>query len=162
MGGVVCELAARVGTTADLVVVPGVTAACSAAALLGAPIAHDWASLSLSDLLTPWDVILKRVEAAAEAGYVLVLYNPASRKRTHQLAAVADRMLAHRSPETPVGLVENAYRPGQRVEIVTLLDLALGKASVNMFTTVVIGSTHVRRQREDGDPADLCGEGFDP
>ncbi|WP_020465697.1 precorrin-3B C(17)-methyltransferase [Singulisphaera acidiphila] len=141
MGGVVWELASRVGTTAELVVVPGVTAACSAAALLGAPIAHDWASLSLSDLLTPWDVIVRRVDAAAEADFVLALYNPASRKRTRQLAAVADRLLVHRSPETPVGLVENAYRPGERVEIVTLMDLALGKAVVNMFTTVVVGSS---------------------
>ncbi|SIO63130.1 precorrin-8X methylmutase [Singulisphaera sp. GP187] len=141
MGGVVCELAARVGTTAELVVVPGVTAACSAAARLGAPIAHDWASISLSDLLTPWDVIVRRVNAAAEADFVVALYNPASRKRTHQLAAVADRLLVHRSPETPVGLVENAYRPGERVEIVTLMDLALGKASVNMFTTVIVGSS---------------------
>lgn len=141
MGGVVWELASRVGTTAELVVVPGVTAACSAAALLGAPIAHDWASLSLSDLLTPWDVIVRRVDAAAEADFVLVLYNPASRKRTRQLAAVADRLLVHRSPETPVGLVENAYRSGERVEIVTLMDLALGKAVVNMFTTVVVGSS---------------------
>lgn len=141
MGGVVWELASRIGTTAALVVVPGVTAACSAAALLGAPIAHDWASISLSDLLTPWDVIVRRVTAAAEADFVMVLYNPASRKRTHQLAAVADRILAFRSPETPVGLVENAYRPGERVEIVTLRDLALGKAIVNMFTTVVVGSS---------------------
>ncbi|WP_406696487.1 precorrin-3B C(17)-methyltransferase [Singulisphaera sp. Ch08] len=141
MGGVVWELAARVGTTAELVVVPGVTAACSAAALLGAPIAHDWASISLSDLLTPWEVIVRRVDAAAEADFVVALYNPASRKRTRQLAAVAERLLVHRSPETPVGLVENAYRPGERVEIVSLLDLALGKAAVNMFTTVVVGSS---------------------
>jgi precorrin-3B C17-methyltransferase len=141
MGGVVWELASRVGTTAKLVVVPGVTAACSAAALLGAPIAHDWASISLSDLLTPWDVIVRRVDAAAEADFVLVLYNPASRKRTHQLAAVAERILAYRPPETPVGLVENAYRPAEQVSIVSLLDLARGKPNVTMFTTVVVGSS---------------------
>lgn len=141
MGGVVWELASRVGTTIRPIMVPGVTAACSAAALLGAPIAHDWASISLSDLLTPWEVILRRVEAAAVADFVLVLYNPASRKRTHQLTAVAERVLAHRSPETPVGLVENAYREGQRVEVVSLRELARGKPHVTMFTTVVIGSS---------------------
>jgi precorrin-3B C17-methyltransferase len=147
MGGVACELAAREGTTAEVVVVPGVTAACSAAALLGAPLAHDWACVSLSDLLTPWDVILRRVEAAARADFVLVLYNPASRSRTHQLATVASLLLAHRAASTPVGLVENAYREGQRVEIVPLSDLALGRARVNMFTTVVVGSSRTFASR---------------
>ena len=141
MGGVVWELAARQGTAVEIVVVPGITAACSAAARLGAPLAHDWACVSLSDLLTPWDVITRRVEAAAQADFVLVLYNPASRSRTHQLTAVADRLLAFRDPQTPVGLVENAYRDGERVEVVTLLDLALGKARVNMFTIVIVGGT---------------------
>ncbi len=147
MGGVACELAAREGTTAEVVIVPGVTAACSAAALLGAPLAHDWACVSLSDLLTPWDVILRRVEAAARADFVLVLYNPASRSRTHQLATVASRLLALRAASTPVGLVENAYREGQRVEVVPLSDLALGRARVNMFTTVVVGSSRTFASR---------------
>jgi precorrin-3B C17-methyltransferase len=141
MGGVAWELAAQAGTDVEIVVVPGVTAACSAAARLGAPLAHDWASVSLSDLLTPWDVIVRRVDAAARADFVLVLYNPASRSRTTQLAAVAGRILAQRSAETPVGLVENAYRPGERVEIVTLGALAAGGARVGMFTTVVVGSS---------------------
>lgn len=141
MGGVAWELVAAAETRVELVVVPGVTAACSAAARLGAPLAHDWASISLSDLLTPWDVIVRRVDAAARADFVLVLYNPASRTRTTQLAAVAGRILAHRPAETPVGLVENAYRPGERVEIVTLGALAAGRARVGMFTTVVIGSS---------------------
>src|SRR3954451_11600944 len=86
MGGVVWELAARGGRSAEIVVVPGGTAACPAAARLGAPLAHDWPSISLSDLLTPWDVILRRVDAAARADFVIVLYNPSSRKRTNQLA----------------------------------------------------------------------------
>ncbi len=141
MGGLVWELAARQENSAEIVIVPGITAACSAAARLGAPLAHDWACVSLSDLLTPWEVITRRVEAAARADFVLVLYNPASRTRTRQLAAAAGRLLAFRAPETPVGLVENAYRTGERVEIVSLLELALGKAIVSMFTTVIVGSS---------------------
>ena len=141
MGGVAWELSASGETSAEIVVVPGITAACSAAALLGAPLAHDWACLSLSDLLTPWDVIVRRVEAAARADFVLVLYNPSSRARKEQLAVVGRRLLAHRRPSTPVGLVENAYRPGERIEVVALFDLATGRANVNMFTTVVVGSS---------------------
>jgi len=139
MGGVVFELAAHRQSGVELVVIPGVTAALSAAAILGAPLAHDWAGVSLSDLLTPWPVILRRVEAAARADFVLVFYNPRSRTRTRQLAAVADLLLAHREPGTPVGLVENAYRTGERVEVVRLD--ALANASVTMFTTVVVGSS---------------------
>ncbi len=139
MGGVVFELAAHRQSEVELVVVPGVTAALSASARLGAPLAHDWAGISLSDLLTPWPVILRRVEAAARADFVLVFYNPKSRTRTQQLAAVADLLLVHRDPGTPVGLVENAYRPGERVEVVRLD--ALANAAVTMFTTVVVGSS---------------------
>jgi len=141
MGGVVWELAAERHRPIEIIMVPGVTAACSAAALLGAPLAHDWACISLSDLLTPWNVILERIEAAAKADFVLVLYNPKSRTRTHQLSAVARQIMAFRPPNTPVGLVENAYRPSERVEVVSLKDLADGSANVSMFTTVVIGSS---------------------
>src|SRR3954468_19714734 len=101
MGGVVWELASSREAGAEVVIVPGVAAACSAAARLGAPLAHDWASISLSDLLTPWEIILRRVEAAVQADFVIALYNPKSRPRTRQLAAVAERILAHRGPETP-------------------------------------------------------------
>jgi precorrin-3B C17-methyltransferase len=141
MGGVVHELAAELGSSVEIVVIPGVTAACSAAAKLGAPLAHDWACISLSDLLTPWETIVRRVEAAARADFVLVLYNPASRGRPHQLTMLAERLLNFRDPNTLVGLVENAYREGERVEVVSLHDLALGRPAVNMFTTVVVGSS---------------------
>ena len=111
MGGVAWELAAERATPVAIEVIPGVTAACSSAARLGAPLAHDWACISLSDLLTPWDVIARRVEAAARADFVLVFYNPASRSREWQLPAVARQLLRHRDPATPVGLVENASGP---------------------------------------------------
>src|SRR3954451_5779246 len=139
MGGVAWELAAEHATTVEIRVIPGVTAACSAAARLGAPLAHDWACISLSDLLTPWDVIGRRVESAARADLVLVFYNPASQARDWQLAAVARQLLRHRPPSTPVGLVENAFRPGEQVEVIRLD--ALEAAKVSMFTTVIVGSS---------------------
>src|SRR4051812_38381530 len=147
MGGVAWELAAEQPTPIEIRVIPGVTAACSAAARLGAPLAHDWACISLSDLLTPWEVIARRVEAAARADLVLVFYNPASRARDWQLAAVARQLLRHRPPATPVGLVENTFRPGERVEVIRLD--ALEAAKVSMFTTVIVGSskTFVTRGR---------------
>jgi precorrin-3B C17-methyltransferase len=141
MGGVAWELASEHASPVEIRVIPGVTAACSAAARLGAPLAHDWACLSLSDLLTPWDVIVQRVEAAARADLVLVFYNPASRTRDWQLGAIAQRLLGHRAPSTPVGLVENAFRPGERVEVIRLDDLANATPRVSMFTTVIVGSS---------------------
>jgi precorrin-3B C17-methyltransferase len=139
MGGVVWELAAERATPPEIILVPGVTAACSSAARLGAPIAHDWMCVSLSDLLTPWRAILERIDAAARADLVLVLYNPASRSRIWQLGAVAERLLRVRAPQTPVGLVENAYRPEETVEIIPLVQLP--GTSVSMFTTVIIGNS---------------------
>lgn len=146
MGGVVWELVAERQSEVEIILVPGVTAACSAAALLGAPIAHDWACVSLSDLLTPWPTIVERVEAAARSDLVLVLYNPASRTRTWQLGAVAERLLRYREPGTPVGLVENAYRPGQRVAITPLRELE--DARVSMFTTVIVGNSRTFMARD--------------
>ncbi len=123
-------------------VVPGVTALCAAAALLGAPIMHDFAAVSLSDHLTPWPVIAKRIEAAAEADFVLVLYNPKSGRRTQQIVETREILLRHRSPSTPVGIVKSAYREGQRVAITDLehmLDHEIG-----MLTTIVIGNSSTK------------------
>ncbi len=120
-------------------VVPGVTAALASAALLGAPLGHDHATISLSDLLTPWEVIERRVRAAAEADLVVALYNPRSGGRTWQLPAALDILRRYRPAATPVGLVTDATRPSQRVVHTTLAEVE--PADVGMTTCVVIGAT---------------------
>ncbi len=122
-----------------LEVVPGVPALASGAALLGAPLVHDFACVSLSDLLTPWETIEKRIEHAAAADFVIVLFNPKSKKRTWQLARAVELVLQHRDPDTPVGLVRNAMRSDQQVSIVTLGRLP--RAEVDMRTTVFVGNS---------------------
>ncbi len=139
MAGLVLE---RAGTDLDVEIVPGITAAVSAAALLGAPLGHDFACLSLSDLLTPWDVIERRLEAAAAGDFVIALYNPASQRRNWQLARTREILLRHRSPDTPVGIVDNAYRNDQRLALARLGDLPVNAAA--MTTILVIGSSRTR------------------
>lgn len=120
-------------------VVPGIPALASGGALLGAPLTHDFAVVSLSDLLTPWETIEKRLNAAAIADFVIVLFNPKSKKRDWQLQKAQDIVLKHRDPNTPVGIVKSAMREEQDVTIVRLGDL--DKADVDMLTTVFIGSS---------------------
>ncbi len=130
------------GDDVDVVVVPGVTAAQAAASLLGSPLGHDHCSVSLSDLLTPWGVIQARVRAAAEGDFVISLYNPRSKGRDWQLGKVKVILLAYRPPDTPVGIVKNAYRPKQHV---VLTDLAsLRPEDVDMLSTVIVGSSQTR------------------
>ena len=139
MASPVLELA---GEEVDVVVVPGVTAAQAAASLLGSPLGHDHCSVSLSDLLTPWEVIQDRVMAAADGDFVISLYNPRSKGRDWQLGKVREVLLRHRPPDTPVGIVKDAYRPTQEV---TLTDLAsLRPEDVDMLTIVVVGSSQTR------------------
>lgn len=126
----------------DVVVVPGVTAAQAAASLLGSPLGHDHCAISLSDLLTPWEEILVRLEAAARADFVVTLYNPRSRERNWQLGKARDVFLAHRPAETPVGIVKNAYREDQSVSITDLG--SLDPNDVDMLTSVVIGGSRTR------------------
>ena len=123
----------------DINVVPGVTAAQAAASLLGSPLGHDHCAISLSDLLTPWEVILNRVQAAAEGDFVTSLYNPRSRGRDWQLGKVREILLQHRSPDTPVGLVTDAYRPTQKVVVTDLGSLRV--EDVDMLTVVVVGNS---------------------
>ncbi|MGK5522305.1 precorrin-3B C(17)-methyltransferase, partial [Micromonospora sp. URMC 107] len=126
----------------DVVGVPGVTAALAAGALLGAPLGHDHAYLSLSDLHTPWEVIARRVAAAAEGDFVALLYNPRSRARDWQLGAALAAFAAHRPPDTPVGVVRNASRAGEQVHLATLA--TLDPALVDMYSVVVVGSSQTR------------------
>ncbi|MDQ4002612.1 MAG: precorrin-3B C(17)-methyltransferase [Actinomycetota bacterium] len=130
------------GDNVEVIVVPGVTAAQAAASLLGSPLGHDHCSISLSDLLTPWEVIENRVRAAALGDFVVILYNPRSRGRDWQLGNVCEILLEHRPPDTPVGVVKDAYRPTQSV---TLTDLAsLRPEEVDMLTVVIVGNSQTK------------------
>ncbi|HZC19219.1 MAG TPA: precorrin-3B C(17)-methyltransferase [Rubrobacteraceae bacterium] len=130
------------GDDVDVVVVPGITAAQAAASLLGSPLGHDHCSISLSDLLTPWEVIEERMRAAALGDFVVSFYNPRSKRRDWQLGKVREILLQHRPPDTPVGIVKDAYRPEQQV---VLTDLAsLRSEDVDMLTVVVVGSSRTR------------------
>lgn len=122
----------------EVEVIPGITAATSAAAVLGAPLTHDFAAISLSDLLTPWEDIEKRLRLAAEAGFVLAIYNPGSKKRADYLKKACRIVAEHLPPETPCGVVRNIGREGQESVVVTLSELESFEA--DMFTTVVIGN----------------------
>lgn len=128
------------GEGIDVEVIPGVTALSSCASVLGAPLVHDFCSISLSDLLTPWDVIEQRIEAAAKADFVIVLYNPKSGRRTRQIQETRRILLKYRAPETPVGLVKSCKRDMENV-VVTNLDEML-KHEIGMLTTVIIGNTN--------------------
>ncbi|WP_119727594.1 precorrin-3B C(17)-methyltransferase [Thermomonospora amylolytica] len=122
--------------------VPGITAAVAAAHLLGAPLGHDHAYISLSDLHTPWEIIERRVRAAAEGDFTVCFYNPRSRARDWQLPKALAVLAEHRPPATPVGVVRNAGRPDQSVTVTTLADL--DPARVDMFTVVLVGSARSR------------------
>jgi len=126
-------------------IIPGIPALSAGASLLGAPLTHDFAAISLSDLLTPWELIEKRIDAAAGADFVIVLYNPKSKKRSWQLQRTQQIILKHRSPSTPVGIVVSAMRQNQNIEIVSLD--RLHEAYVDMQTTVFIGSSASSRYR---------------
>ncbi|MEU5391715.1 precorrin-3B C(17)-methyltransferase [Streptomyces tibetensis] len=126
----------------DVVGVPGVTAALAAGAILGAPLGHDHVSISLSDLHTPWEVIERRVRAAAEADIVVTFYNPRSRGRDWQLPKALGILAEHRTPRTPVGVVRNASRPDESSRLTTLG--TLDPATVDMMTVVTVGNTATR------------------
>ena len=122
----------------EVEIVPGITAALSGAALLGAPIGHDFCVISLSDLLTPWEQIEKRLKAAAEGDFCIVLYNPSSRKRADYLKRACQILMTEKSAQIPCGYVRNIGREGTESKVCTLG--ALAEAEVDMFTTVFIGN----------------------
>ena len=121
--------------------VPGVSAMQAAAAVLGSPLMQDFCAISLSDLLTPWDKIRGRLEAAGQGDFVVALYNPRSQRRQTQLLEAREILLKHRPGDTPVGIVGDAFRPGQRVKITSLQGLEKEAESVDMVTIVVIGNS---------------------
>ncbi|MCR5356229.1 MAG: precorrin-3B C(17)-methyltransferase, partial [Lachnospiraceae bacterium] len=123
----------------DIKVIPGVTAALSGAAMLGAPVAHDMCTISLSDLLTPWDVIEKRLRCAAEGDFCIAIYNPASKKRTDNLKNACDILLEILPPDRPCGIARNIGRSESSAETCTLKELR--DKNVDMFTTVFIGNS---------------------
>ncbi|MEG2173308.1 MAG: precorrin-3B C(17)-methyltransferase, partial [Desulfovibrionaceae bacterium] len=144
MSGLVLELLEQRGLHphVPLEIIPGIPAVCAAAALLGAPLMHDFACISLSDLLTPWESITARLHAAFSADFVVVLYNPRSRGRDWQLGHALDIARTYRGEETPVGIVRKAYRPDQSVSLSPLHTVA--PDTVDMLSIVVIGKSSTR------------------
>lgn len=144
MAGLVFEMLEKDGLLDEIPtqVVPGIPALAAGAAILGAPLTHDFAVISLSDLLTPWERIESRLEHAAAADFSIVLYNPRSKRRDWQLPKALEIIARHRAPETPVGLVRKACRPGQEAKVTTLADF--DPESVDMLSILFVGNSNTR------------------
>ena len=147
MAGIMLEIADDMQADVEIVTVPGITAASTAASVLGAPLMHDLSLISLSDLMTPLELIFRRVEAAASADFVISLYNPKSRKRVDYLEKAADIIMKYRDKGTPVGIVRNAGRPDQKAWLTTLSELK--NEPVDMFCVVIVGNsqTYIKNNR---------------
>lgn len=139
MAGLAFEMARDIGAECDIEVIPGIAAINGCASRLGAPLMHDFAAVSLSDLLTPWPIIEKRLAAAAAADFVVAIYNPKSKKRTEQIIKAQQIFLAHRDPSTPVGIVTAATRENEKITLTTLKNM--GEAEIGMQSTVLIGNS---------------------
>lgn len=140
MAGILLEINNEVSPAVEVEILPGITAVSAAAASLGAPLMHDFAVISLSDLLTDWNVIKKRIDLASQADFVITLYNPKSKGRTSQIEEAVQIISQYRSPQTPVGIVKNAKREGEQITLSTL-GAMLGEA-IDMTTVVIIGNSN--------------------
>ena len=136
MAGIMLEI---VPENIETEIIPGVTASNAAAATAGAPLMHDFATISLSDLLTDWDLIKKRVDLASQGDFVISLYNPKSKGRTTQIEDAAEIMLKYKSPETPVAIVRNAGREDEKVTAATLGTML--EHEIDMLTVIIIGNS---------------------
>ena len=144
MAGPTFEVLFQAGWTPDsdieVEIVPGASALNTCASLVGAPLTHDFCAISLSDLLTPWPTIARRLDAVAYSDFVVALYNPKSGRRTRQIQEAQRIFLRHRDPNTPVAIVKSAFRPKQRLEFTTLEKMA--EADIGMLSTVLIGNSN--------------------
>lgn len=138
MAGLICEIGKEYPET-EIEIVPGLTAASAGAALLGAPLMHDFAVISLSDLLTPWETIEKRLRAAAMGDLCVCIYNPSSKKRAGYLRRACEILMEEKSPDTVCGAVKNIGREGEESQVMTLGELSGYEA--DMFTTVFVGNS---------------------
>jgi precorrin-3B C17-methyltransferase len=152
MAGLIYEILAEEGwdrkTGLYVEIVPGVSSLNSCAALVGSPLMTDFAVVSMSDLLVPWEIIIKRVEAAAQGDFVIVIYNPASKKRIHQLQDARKILLKYRTPNTPVAIVKGAYRESQEVVLTDLENMENHQDKLGMITTVIIGNSSTYRYKD--------------
>jgi len=152
MAGLIYEILAEEGwdrkTGLYVEIVPGVSSLNSCAALVGSPLMTDFAVVSMSDLLVPWEIIIKRVEDAAQGDFVIVIYNPASKKRIHQLQDARKILLKYRTPNTPVAIVKGAYRESQEVVLTDLENMENHQDKLGMITTVIIGNSSTYRYKD--------------
>ena len=145
MAGLIYETLAETGWSPEdglqVEIVPGVSALNSCASIIGSPLMTDFAVVSMSDLLVPWEVIQNRVEAAAKGDFVIVVYNPASKKRVHQLQDTRKIILKHRKPTTPVAIIKGAFRESQTIVMTDLENLPNHSDELGMVSTVIIGNS---------------------
>jgi len=151
MASIVLEVLEHEPCSVPVRVIPGITAANAAASLLGSPLSGDFAAVSLSDLLTPLEVIERRLHAAFSMGTPVVLYNPKSRGRPHHFALAMEIAGRYREAATPVGIVKNAYREGEEIMVTTLGEIMHAEAAVDMHTTVIVGGEESRIWRNGDD-----------